>query len=209
GVAHFSMGQFDKAVELINRALTYNPKTHKILGILASAYAYLGHEKEARDSLQDYLRGFEARPNLNGIMSEWPFKDPKDADLLAEGLIKAGLPGRASDYCKVLLENKLSGGEIRKLLFGHTMEGLVYGREDNKWSLYRTKDGAVEYMDTIRYDTGKSWIEGDSLFTKYRNLYEGLKITSEVYRNPDGTSKKMDEYFIVWDWGITPFSVKN
>ncbi len=210
GLAHFSMGQFDEAVELINRALTYNPKTLVMSGILAAVYAYLGRDEEARDRLQNYLRGFYRRPNLNAIMSDWPFKDPKVADRLAEGLIKAGLPGQASDYCKVIEENKLKGEEIRTLLFGRTING--WGTAAVKtvpWTIICTKDGRVEYMRSEFYDTGKSWIEGDSFFSQYETRFEGRKISSEVYRNPDGTPENMNEYFFIHDNGISPFSVKG
>jgi tetratricopeptide (TPR) repeat protein len=210
GLAHFSMGQFDEAVELINRALTFNPKTLVMSGILAAAYAYLGRDEEARDMLQNYLRGFYRRPNLNRIMSDWPFKDPKVADRLAEGLIKAGLPGQASDYCKVIKENKLTGEEIRKLLFGRTRKG--WGPAAVKtvpWTTICNKDGRIEYMTSIFYDTGKNWIEGDSLFQQFKTRFEGRKISGEVYRNPDGTPEKMNEYFIILDYGIIPFSVEG
>ena len=209
GLARFSMGQFAETVELINRALTYNPKTHKMSGILAAAYAHLGRDEEARDTLQNYLRGFEQRPDLNGIMSNWPFKDPKVSDRLAEGLIKAGLPGQASDYCRVLKENKLTGEEIRKLLFGRTRKGLIFGREEWQWSVICTKDGKFEYMDPDFYDTGKSWIEGDSLFVQYETRFEGRELSGEVYRNPEGTPKRMNEYFFIWDYGIIPFFVEG
>jgi len=108
-------------------------------------------------------------------MSQWPFKDPKVADRLAEGLVKAGLPGQASDYCKVLKQNRLTGEEIRKLLFGHTRKGLVYGREEAPWSISCTKDGRIEFMAGNSYDTGKSWIEGDSLFHQFETIREGRK----------------------------------
>jgi len=210
GVSQFSMGQFDEAVELINRALAYNPKTHKMLGILAAAYAHLGREKEAQDSLQNYLRGFYYRPNLNTIMSEWPFKDPKVADRLAEGLIKAGLPGQASDYCKVVKENKLTGEEIRKLLLGRTRTGWgSAATKTSPWSMSCTKDGRIEYMDSSTYDTGKSWIEDDTVFVQYDTRFEGRKFSAEIYRNLDGTPKKMNEYFAISDFGIIPFSVKE
>jgi tetratricopeptide (TPR) repeat protein len=209
GLAHFSMGQFDEAVELINRALTYNPKTLVMSGILAAAYAHLGRDEEALDRLQNYLRGFWFRPDLNAIMSDWPFKDPKVADRLAEGLIKAGLPGQASDYCKVIKENKLPGEEIRELLFGRSRKVGSYGATLVPYSVSCTKDGRTEYMSANYYDTGKSWIEGDSVFFQYDTLFEGRKFSGEVYRNPDGTPEKMNEYFIIFDHGIRPFSVEG
>jgi len=209
GVAHFSMGQFDKAVELINRALTYNPKTLVMSGILAAAYAHLGREKEARLTLQNYSRGFYYIRDLNGIMFEWPFKDPNVADRLAEGLIKAGLAGQAFDYCKVLKENKLTGEEIKKLLFGRNRKGLFYGSALTEWTVSCTKDGKFEHMTQSFYDTGKSWIEGDSVFFHYNTQFEGRKLGGEVHRNPDGTPEKMNEYFLICDWGIQPFSVEG
>jgi len=62
-------------------------------------------------------------------------------------------------------------------------------------------------MTSQVYDTGKSWVEGDSLFQQYQTRREGRKFGGEVYRNPDGTPKKMNEYFIINDFGIFPFSV--
>jgi len=62
-------------------------------------------------------------------------------------------------------------------------------------------------MDAIRYDTGKSWIEGDSAFFQFDTLYEGRKLSYEVYRNPHGTPERMNEYFMINDWGIWRFSV--
>ena len=142
-------------------------------------------------------------------MSDWPFSDPKVSDRLAEGLIKAGLPGQASDYCRVLKENKLTREEIRKLMFGRTRKGLIHGRKESTWSIICTKDGKVESMSASSYDTGKSWIEGDSLFAQFETRIEGRKFSGEVYRNPDGTPQRMNEYFIIFDFGIFPFSVEE
>ena len=99
---------------------------------------------------------------------------------------------------------------MRKLLFGRTRIGWgVAATKVAPWSMSCTKDGRMEYMDAITYDTGKSWIEGDTMFVKYDTRFEGRKFSAEIYRNPEGTPKKMNEYFSITDFGIILFSVKE
>jgi tetratricopeptide (TPR) repeat protein len=202
GVAHFTMGQFNEAVALIKRALTHEPK--KVMkAILAASYAHLDRYQEARDALNDYLKVFSPQtPDLSTVVNAWAFKELKDLDRFAQGLVKAGLPGRASDYCKISKQNKLTGKEIRNLLFGRTMGGTFLG---SQWSVSHDKEGKC----TRSGYTGKSWIEGDTLFTQYEILHEDRKFGMEIYRNPGGTAETMNEYCYVCDFAVLPFSVAD
>jgi tetratricopeptide (TPR) repeat protein len=205
GFAHFNMGQFDESVDLIKRALTHYPKNAGMKAILAAAYAHLGRDQEARNALKDYLKLYSPRtPDLDAAMSGWPFKEQKDTDRLAQGLVKAGFPGPAFDYCKISKQNKLTGKEIRKLQFGHTMKGTFLGMQ---WSLSRDGEGKCTMTNPLGSYSGRSWIEGDKLFTQYETYYEGRKHDSEIYRNPGGTQESTNEYCSVSDYGIFPFSV--
>jgi len=207
GVAHFTMGQFNESVDLIKRALIHYPKNSAMSCFLAAAYAHLGRDKEARDALMVFLKLYSPHtPDLNEIKHVFPFKEQKDADRLAEGLIKAGLPGHPSEYCKLLKENKLTGKEIRKLLFGHTMKGTVWGMH---WSISRDKEGTCTIKAPWTNDTGKSWIEGDELFTQWETHHEGRKYDTEIYRNPGGIPERLNEYCLICDFGIIPFSVAD
>ena len=53
--------------------------------------------------------------SLASIMSNYAFKDPAVANRFAEGIIKAGMPGRPSDYFPAYKENQLTEKEIKKL----------------------------------------------------------------------------------------------
>jgi TolB-like protein/Flp pilus assembly protein TadD len=205
GFAHFNMGQYNEAVDLAKRALTHYPKNANINLVLAPAYAHLGRDQEARDALKDYLKVFlPLKPDLKDLFSPLPFKEQKDFDRLAEGLVKAGFPGRPSEYCKISKQNKLTGEEIRKLLFGHTAKGIHLGMQ---WSVSRDKEGKCTSKDFSGKRTGKSWIEGDRVFTQFESVLEGRKFDIEVYRNPGGTPESLNEYCYISDFALLPFSV--
>ncbi|NIS70195.1 MAG: hypothetical protein GTO12_15015 [Proteobacteria bacterium] len=152
-------------------------------------------------------------------MQFFPFKELEVADRLADGLLKAGLPGQPSGYCKVSQEDKLTGEEIRPLVFGRTLTGLspLKGME---WRFHRTKDGEITYQETPPYletwpfssmppgksASGKSWIEGDMLCDQWKYIFRGLKYHMAVYRNPEGTPEMKNQYLFVTDFGIFPWS---
>ena len=56
-------------------------------------------------------------------MSNFAFQDRVIADRFSEGIIKAGMPGRPSDYLPAFKENRLNGEEIKSLLFGSVITG--------------------------------------------------------------------------------------
>jgi tetratricopeptide (TPR) repeat protein len=206
GRAHFSMGQFNEAIDLIKRAIAYYPKNINLYLFLAASYAHLDRDQEARDALMVYLEAISPfTPDLNLLMSFWPFKKQRDSDLLAEGLVKAGLTGPPSSYCKISKQNKLTGKEIKKLFFGHTMKGTTSGGK--QWSLSRDKKGKFTLTGPWGNYNGKSWIEGDRMFMQWEKLYEGRKYDYEIYRNLSGTRENMNEYCSVSDFAVVPFSI--
>jgi adenylate cyclase len=54
GFAYFSMGNYEQAVIHIEKALKDYPKTYGIRGALASAYAHIGNEANARKTFKDF-----------------------------------------------------------------------------------------------------------------------------------------------------------
>jgi len=56
-------------------------------------------------------------------------------------------------------------------------------------------------------DEGKSWVEGDVFFIKFKKMFGGLPCGTIIYRNPDGSGESKNQYFMVSDVGsITPFA---
>jgi hypothetical protein len=58
-------------------------------------------------------------------------------------------------------------------------------------------------------DNGKSWIEGDMVCNQYNMTYDGVKFCADVYANPDGNFDQKNQYLLVSDAIIFPFSIKE
>jgi tetratricopeptide (TPR) repeat protein len=93
GLAQFFQEQFEEAAVSLEKCYKGYPGESKWL--LAATYAKLGRQKEAEEVLRKYMksRGLEHFTvekvlNYDGFHA---FKDPKDVELFAEGLSKAGL----------------------------------------------------------------------------------------------------------------------
>jgi TolB-like protein/Flp pilus assembly protein TadD len=205
GLAYFSMGQLEEAATFIDRALRHNPERRRMAGVLAATYAHLGRKEEAQATLDNFQSAFTGTYRLPDLMDLWPFKNPEVAERLAQGFIKAGLPGQASEYYKLYKEHKLSGEEIRDLVFGRTVTGidLMWGQQ---WWLERTRDGKATYRNPVGSENGTSWIEGDTLCTQWQTFYESLKYCFPVFRNPEGTPEMKNEYLGITDIWVISFS---
>ena len=169
-------------------------------------YAQVGRVQEARAMLDKGTKGWPAAmKNVRWYMSNFPYKDLEVAERFAEGYLKAGLSGEPSGFYKISAENRLTGEEIRKLFFGRKVAGsnITTGK---KWWVERSQDGKATISDGDDSDTGKSWIEENMICDQWDNLYEGLKDCWVVYRNPEGTPEKNDEYLGAPGYGIYPFS---
>ncbi len=210
GLAHFCMGQYEEAVSFCEKALENNPKASPIVAILAAAYGQLGREPEARAALERHLKGWikgwGRKPSLPELMYFWPLKT-EHADRFAEGLLKAGLPGKPGGYYRISEKRKLTGEEIRSLFFGKKTTGFS-GK--HQWEINRTKDGEATYLwNSKPFGSGKSWIEGNVLCNQFEKLFGGLSYCMDVYRNPEGTPEEKNEYVILDDKGIFGCSLED
>ena len=144
--------------------------------------------------------------NVRFLMTTFPQKDIQVTEHFAEGYIKAGYQGEPSGFYKITAENRLTGEDIRELFFGRKVSGsnMVTGQ---LWWIERGEDGKATLRDGDKSDTGKSRIEEDMLCDQWDNLYESLKDCWVIYRNPEGTPEKNDEYLGAPGYGIYPFSV--
>jgi TolB-like protein/class 3 adenylate cyclase len=211
GMAHFCMGQLEEAVNLIVRALAHNPKLHRHAPILSATYAHLDRDQKARAALNDYQKVYYSI-NLQVIMNDFPFKDLEVSNRLADGLLKAGLPGKPSGYYKFFKKYRLSGAKIRELVFNRKITG--FNLNGTQYWIDRKKDGKatwrVVHGTPLDYDdSGKSWIEGDMLCDHWQIHAQGIKHCMTVFHNPEGTPESKNEYLTVSDFGIRSFSPVN
>ena len=85
--------QFEKAVDLFERALKTNPSNMNLRWFLAAAYAHLGRVGEAEATLATIYERWPQAKYIKLIETRYFFnsKDPADVNLLTDGLRKAGL----------------------------------------------------------------------------------------------------------------------
>jgi adenylate cyclase len=89
GVALIELRRFDEAISAGKKAQRQNPSYASAYRCLASAFAHLGRDAEAREAA---ARMLEIDPAFT--ISAWIARSqlPKTAKLMIEGFRKAGLP---------------------------------------------------------------------------------------------------------------------
>jgi hypothetical protein len=207
GLGEAASENWEKAAPFMERFIKYNPKARFGYILLSIIYANTGREQEARIMLDKGTKGWSASmKNVRFMMTIFTLKDLQVMGRFAEGFIKAGLPGEPTEFYKISAENRLTGAEIKELFFGRKMTGFTLA-SGKQWLVERSKDGKATIRDDDDSDTGKSWIKEDMLCDQWDNLYESLKDCWVVYRNPEGTPEKNDEYLGAPGYGIYPFSL--
>jgi TolB-like protein/class 3 adenylate cyclase/Flp pilus assembly protein TadD len=201
GLAHFHLEEFEVAITFFENSHQLNPDMFEPAELLAVSYSLLGRYNDAK-RIVDWLHN--KLPTLwifQHIMRYYPFKNLKVADRFVEGYLKSGLvTGGPSYYPKIWDEKRLTGHQIKALVFGRKIIGLEGWFE-------RDNDGSANYRGFITgSDKGQSWIENDLLCDQWQERYGGHKICSAVFRNPEGSPENKDEYFYITDLKIFPFS---
>lgn len=213
GAAQFCMGNLDEAANLIEKARRISPEMTGSNAWLAAIYGLLGRQKDARASLDMYIKEWRERapvsPRLSAIMYFFPFNDRAVADRFAEGMVKAGIAGPPSAYFPSYKENQLTGEEIKKLLFGSKITGTT--ENGQQWWIERGKGGETTWRgpEPISFDTGKSRIEGDLICTQFQKNFWGLEYCLTVFRKSKGIPEEKDEYFNCTDFGFNPWSIER
>jgi TolB-like protein/class 3 adenylate cyclase/Flp pilus assembly protein TadD len=208
GMAHFIMGDLQKAAMMTERAIDHNPTIAGRYESLSAIYALLGRNQDAQvahsKSIEAWNFGrFPA--NLTTIMSSFLVKDRQVADRYADGLVKAGWLGKPSEYYKIYDENRLTGVEIRNLVVGQEITIHEYNRK--YWINHSSKGRA---KDISRAREGKWWIEGDMLcYQMESGTLEGLTDCGEIYRNPDSLPGSSEQFLYVKDYSIAALTTKE
>ena len=88
--ARFSLGEYEQAIDAIERRLARNPQSETAFALLASCFGWLGRSEDSRKAWEQALRinpdfSVERRRQVQ------PFRNPADFERRVEGLRRAGL----------------------------------------------------------------------------------------------------------------------
>jgi adenylate cyclase len=200
GLADFCMGHWEEAANFIERGLKHNPDLILFNLPLMAVYGHLGSGEKAQHALWSYRTGWSSS-TLKQELYIWPFKDPAVVGYFVDGLIKAEYPGGQSDIYKISEDNRLSGEQIKDLVFGHKMaatDGLIERTKDGVAYCQPCKCSFGDLLTALTCsDTGRSWIENDMLCNQWQKRFQGQKICFPVFRNPEGKREQLNEYLSI------------
>jgi TolB-like protein len=94
GLARFGLRQFAQAAEALERAAALNPEDHWTERLLLAAYGHLSRTNRAAALLKSATDNTKWQNPLTvrGTSFWYPFRRAEDAEALAQGLVKAGVP---------------------------------------------------------------------------------------------------------------------
>jgi adenylate cyclase len=201
GMAYFILGDLQKAATMTERAIDHNPTIAGQYESLSAIYALLGRNQDAQAAHDESLKAWNLgyfSADLTTVMIFFLVKDRQVADRYADGLVKAGWPGKPSEYYKIYEKNRMTGDEIRNLVEGQEITIHEY---DRIYWIDHHKNGRLKDISRVR--EGKWWIEGDMLCHQMESgTIKGLNDCGEIYRNPDSLPGSEKQYLYVRDYGI-------
>ncbi len=237
GLAEFALGNPEKTIEHLERAIELAPaRKPEFSGILAAAYGELGREAEAQKAFDIYEKGLLNRPMLAWSVEPQPFANPRfhtwrrvglawavyahpfanreTLERLAQGFATAGATSGIGGFLPLHAGNRLTGSELRSLLFGATLNGKGFWLGESTWRQERTIDGSVQHSGYPvhaglgRVATGNGRIEGDRLCDRWSELSGTIETCVAIYRVPDPNARlRWGDYVMVTDTGPHPFSL--
>jgi adenylate cyclase len=210
GVAHFFMKNYEKAVEFIERSFAVTPEV-SMDPFLPAAYAYLGQDQEADRTYKLFLKAFRglSAPIPEHVIHIHGIQEPEKADLLINGLIKAGLPSQPGQYCRLSNDEKLSVEEVKELVSDKAWTGYYWMRPDKQWWKYWSKDGISTHKMGGRAKKRDFGFENDKFYCVVDVRGRKIKQYWAFYRNPHGTYEQKNEYVQVHENFVGPFSVEK
>lgn len=147
-------------------------------------------------------------------MFSFPFAEREVLSRLVDGFTVAGATGSVGGYLPLVRENRLSGPEIRELLFGREIVGTDFWLSESIWRQRRSADGRVEHSGYALHAglaetvTGIGRIHDDSLCEQWPAGTDTVDLCLAVFRIPEaGTRLRWGDYVLVTDIGPAPFSV--
>ncbi|MGI9318127.1 MAG: adenylate/guanylate cyclase domain-containing protein [bacterium] len=212
-LSHFASGNYEASADYAARSVENDPTTGYFALLLAAAYGKLGMEDKANDAWLKYRKLSPGPRWIAAVVLYYPFEDGEILNNLADGFSAAGAVERPpSRYIKLDRENRLSGHEIKTLLFGHTIKGRSYWT-GNAWQQKRTIEGNVLHSG-ISVHTGlrdieeerKGLIEDDRLCDRWSHEDGDVTNCVLIFRDSD---RGPNNYYMLIDEGPHPFQVLN
>ncbi|MDX1738219.1 MAG: tetratricopeptide repeat protein, partial [Alphaproteobacteria bacterium] len=208
--AYFFMKNYEKTVELMERACVHAPRLLENNGILVAALAHLGRKEEAKDIyLNNFLKvqasQFPPPPEL--IIRDWGIQNPEMADLLINGLMKVGLPAVPDSYCRLSESERLSIEEVKEIVIDKTWKGNFWFISSFGFWDYFLKNGENTLKTLFSTENREYGFDENGLYV-LKNV-KGMKVKSyrTIYRNPHGHYDQRNEYISVDEVMVASFSV--
>jgi TolB-like protein/class 3 adenylate cyclase/Flp pilus assembly protein TadD len=213
GLAAFGQEKFEDAVHEIESMdlASAEPWTKFFaLQILASAYGHLGRIEKAASAVEQLkvvvakIIGYD--PDQLIVQDYMVFKNTADIGRLLAGLTRAGVRAVSKYYPGLDPKNRLSGAEIRSLIFGHEIRGKSISPDLLPMQSTTSSEGAIREIVGERTRVGTAWVQGDFLC---RAFPRDLTSCGAIYRNTFTTPGRQDAYeaFYRWEWEQFEFSV--
>ncbi len=214
GLSYFASGDYKKSVEFLQRAIEIDPNTNEYPRLLAAAYGKLGMESEAKQALAKFQKLWRVNYWVSLAVYLYPFVDGEVLERLADGFEAAGTAVRPPvRYFKFNRENRLTGPEIRALIFGHKIKGIVYLGGLIAWEQTRTVDGKVFHTGVSAHsgiqdaeEQGEGQIVNDRLCDKWSLTGGSITNCVSIFR---ASNEDEFDYYMVTDLGPYPFRVIN
>ena len=211
GIVQFNLKQYPEAIASIKKSGDTIPEWLRSK-ILAPSYAYLGRLDEARAELKQVVKvawnlklRFISHPYVSYRKLE---EDDKHWD---EGFRRAGLQDPPDNYRRSMgdiVENMLSGKEIKDLAVGRTWSGLDPGSGDQWWINF-TNDGKLLTRGAWGTEAGTYWIEEFRICWKWQESIPRQDGCGFVYPYPKGTVEEKNQYEWVTRYFVHPFSIEE
>ena len=127
GKSYLPDGNLEESMQVLERAKRLNPELSGSVALSQSIiYGIQGRDVEARTAYELFIKSrMSPVRNVNDILLYFPFVDPKKLDRIAAALIKAGAPGKLTDYYRILKGNRINGQAVGELLFGQKITGTA------------------------------------------------------------------------------------
>ncbi len=214
GLAEFGQGKFEDAVRSIEKMNLESPDPRAkfyALQVVVSAYGHLGRTDQAAAALETFRKVVvwrqEYEPSQLLTQDYMVFKNTADIERLLAGLTKAGVPELpALAAVGMNPKDRLTGAEIRSLMFGHEARGKMVLHKFRPMQRATSADGTLSETVGQRTRTGTSWVQGNFLCDAFPRE---LTSCGAIYRNVFRTPGRDDEYKAVYRWEQFEFSVVN
>lgn len=194
GLAFSLNGDHGRAIEVLERARATAPLVDEVHAALAVAYASAGRLDDARAATAATLRlGPLLNVELYRIVYAH-FRYRRDLEQILDALRRAGLPewpyGFRGDEA-----DRLDGGEIASLAFGHTWQGLA--GNGGPALLQFMADGQAAYREQAQIELGVAFVKDDMLCERSETVLSGRTRCGPVYRQPQRSETADPSYTYV------------